>query len=227
MKILMVLTSHQDLGNTGVKTGLWFEELAVPYYVFKDAGADITLASPAGGLPPVDPKSEEPDAQNAATERFTNDPEATEKLAHTVRLDSVDGVDFDAVFYPGGHGPLWDLVNDANSIALIEATVQAEKPLGMVCHAPSALINAKASDGRPLVAGRKVTGFSNSEEQAVGLTDVVPVSIENAFIEEGGSYEKAPDWQPFAVTDGKLVTGQNPASSALAAQALLDLLAKE
>ncbi|MFM6175779.1 MAG: type 1 glutamine amidotransferase domain-containing protein [Sphaerospermopsis kisseleviana] len=226
MKILMVLTSHQELGNTGIKTGLWFEELAAPYYVFKDAGADITLASPAGGLPPVDPKSEEPDAQSAATERFTNDSEATEKLVHTARLDSVNGAEFDAIFYSGGHGPLWDLVNDPNSIALIEATVQAEKPLGLVCHAPSALVNAKASDGRPLVAGRKVTGFSNSEEQAVGLADVVPLSIENAFIEEGAFYEKGPDFQPFAVTDGQLGTGQNPASSELAAQAVLDLLAK-
>jgi putative intracellular protease/amidase len=226
MKVLMVLTSHQALGETGRKTGLWFEELAEPYYVFKDAGAEVTLASPAGGLPPVDPESQQPDAQTDATERFMNDPEATEKLAHTQRLDSVNGSDFDAIFYSGGHGPLWDLVNDPDSIALIEGAVAAGTPLGLVCHAPCALVHAQAPDGRPVVAGRRVTGFSNSEEQAAGLTDVVPLSIEDTFKEEGGLYEKAADFQPFTITDGSLVTGQNPASSGVTAKAVLYLLAK-
>lgn len=226
MKILMVLTSHHQLGNTGLTTGFWFEELAAPYYVFKDAGVDITLASPAGGLPPVDPKSQQPDAQTPATQRFSDDQQACDKLAHTVRLDTIEASQFDAIFYPGGHGPLWDLVNDAHSIALIEAAVRTQQPIGLVCHAPSALVNAKAGDGRPIVAGRKVTGFSKSEEQAAGLTDVVPFLIEDEFIKQGAFYEKAADWQPFSITDGKLVTGQNPASSERTAQAVLDLLAK-
>lgn len=223
-KILIVLTSHDRLGDTGHKTGFWLEEFAAPYYVFKDAGALVTLASPAGGQPPLDPKSDEAGAQTPATERFRKDPDAQKQLAATVPLASVDTADFDAVFYPGGHGPLWDLAKDATSIALIESTVRAGKPLGLVCHAPAALIHARAADGRPLVFGRKVTGFSNSEEAAVGLTDVVPFLIEDEFRCLGGDYTKGADWQTHVETDGRLVTGQNPASSKGAAEALLSLL---
>lgn len=224
MDILMVLTSHDRLGDTGKKTGFWLEEFAAPYYVFKDAGAKITLASPAGGQPPLDPVSDEPSAQTAATERFYQDTEAKQQLAATLPLAQIDAADFDAVFYPGGHGPLWDLANDATSIALIEAFVRADKPLALVCHAPGALIRVRNDAGKPLVAGRKVTGFSNSEEAAVGLTDVVPFLIEDEFKHLGGLYEKGDDWQPLTVVDGHLVTGQNPASSEAAAEALLKLL---
>ena len=224
MKILMVLTSHDRLGDTGHKTGFWLEEFAAPYYVCKDAGAAITLASPAGGQPPLDPKSDEPDAQTPATERFHQDVEAQQQLAATLPLAQVDAADFDAVFYPGGHGPLWDLANDAASIALIEAFVRADKPIGLVCHAPGALIKVRADDGQPLIAGRKVTGFTNSEEAAVGLTAVVPFLIEDEFKRLGGLYEKGPDWRPLIITDGRLVTGQNPASSEGVAQALLQQL---
>lgn len=220
----MVLTSHDRLGDTGKKTGFWLEEFAAPYYVFKDAGANITLASPAGGQPPLDPKSDEPTAQTPATERFYQDNEAKQQLAATLPLTQIDAIDFDAVFYPGGHGPLWDLANDATSIALIEAFSRAGKPLGLVCHAPGALIKALDAVGQPLIAGRKVTGFSNSEEEAVGLTEVVPFLIEDEFKRLGGLYEKGADWQPLAVTDGHLVTGQNPASSEVTAEALLKLL---
>lgn len=223
-KILIVLTSHDRLGDTGHKTGFWLEEFAAPYYVFKDAGAVITLASPAGGQPPLDPKSDEAGAQTAATERFRKDPEAQKQLAATVPLASVDAADFDAVFYPGGHGPLWDLAKDAASITLIESVMRAGKPLGLVCHAPAALIRTRAANGQPLVAGRKVTGFSNSEEAAVGLTNVVPFLIEDEFRRLGGDYTKAADWQSHVETDGRLVTGQNPASSEGAAKALLALL---
>ncbi|RLM15221.1 dimethylallyltransferase [Gibbsiella quercinecans] len=225
MKILIVLTSHDALGNTGKKTGFWLEEFAAPYYVFKDAGAQLTLVSPAGGQPPLDPKSDEPDAQTAATERFRNDPEAQAALAHTGKLAEVNAADFDAVFYPGGHGPLWDLAEDPASIALIEAFDRADKPFGLVCHAPGALRNVQAADGQPLVKGRKVTGFSNSEEEAVQLTNVVPFLIEDEFKRLGGHYEKGPDWQPHIVIDGQLVTGQNPASSEAVAEALLKKLA--
>lgn len=224
-QILIVLTSHDQLGDTGKKTGFWLEEFAAPYYVFRDAGAHVTLASPAGGQPPLDPKSDEPDAQTDATRRFAQDPVAQKALANTQRLDSVDAGAFDAVFYPGGHGPLWDLASDATSIALIEAAVHTDQPLGLVCHAPGALKNAKAPDGRPVVAGRRVTGFSNQEEAAVGLTDVVPFLLEDEFKRQGGHYESGPDWQPYVVTDRQLVTGQNPASSEAAARALLGLLA--
>jgi putative intracellular protease/amidase len=224
MKILLVLTSHERLGDTGHKTGFWLEEFAAPYFVFKDAGATITLASPAGGKPPLDPKSDEPGAQTEATQRFRQDLVAQQQLASTLLLASVSIADFDAVFYPGGHGPLWDLANDATSIALIEAAERAGTPLGLVCHAPGALIKARAADGRPLVAGRKVTGFSNSEEFAVGLTSVVPFLIEGEFERLGAHYEKGADWHPHVVTDGRLVTGQNPASSESAAKALLALL---
>ena len=227
MKILFVLTSHDRLGDTGHKTGFWLEEFAAPYYVFKDAGAAITLASPAGGQPPLDPKSDEPDAQTAATERFRQDVQAQAALAATVPLAQVDAADFDAVFYPGGHGPLWDLANDPASIALLEAFERAGKPLGLVCHAPGALVKVRAANGQPLVAGRRVTGFTNSEEAAVGLSAVVPFLIEDEFIRLGGHYPKGPDWQAHVVTDGRLVTGQNPGSSEGVAQALLSLLARD
>lgn len=225
MKVLFVLTSHDRLGDTGRKTGFWLEEFAAPYYVFQDAGAEITLASPLGGQPPLDPKSDEPDAQTAATERFRKDPKAQAALAATTLLAQVKADDYDAVFYPGGHGPLWDLANDATSIALLEAFERAGKPLGLVCHAPGALIQVKAANGQPLVAGRRVTGFTNSEEDAVGLTAVVPFLIEDVFTRLGGDYHKGPDWQVHVEVDGRLVTGQNPASSEAVAEALLSMLA--
>ncbi|MGU3626002.1 type 1 glutamine amidotransferase domain-containing protein [Comamonas sp. C24C] len=227
MKVLFVLTSHDKLGSTGHKTGFWLEEFAAPYYALKDAGAMITLASPAGGQPPLDPKSDEPAVQTSATERFRQDTETQAALASTVPLKQVSATDFDAVFYPGGHGPLWDLANDPNSIALLEAFERANKPLALVCHAPGALINVRAADGQPLVAGRHVTGFSNSEEAAVGLTTVVPFLIEDEFMRLGANYEKAPDWQVHVVTDGRLITGQNPTSSEGVAQALLSMLANQ
>ncbi|WP_295191078.1 type 1 glutamine amidotransferase domain-containing protein [uncultured Brevundimonas sp.] len=224
MKILLVLTSHDQLGDTGKKTGFWLEELAAPYYALKDAGAEIVLASPKGGQPPLDPKSDDPDAQTDDTRRFKADPEAQAALASTVVLSSVKAEDFDAVFYPGGHGPLWDLANDADSIALIEAFAKADKPTGFVCHAPGVLKSVNGPDGKPLVNGRKVTGFTNSEEEAVGLTDVVPFLVENVLTANGGDYSKGPDWSSYVLTDGKLVTGQNPGSSHAAAEALLKLL---
>lgn len=224
MKVLMVLTSHDQLGDTGQKTGFWLEEFAAPYYVFKDAGADVVLASPAGGQPPLDPKSDLPDFQTELTQRFKADPEAQRVLASTVKLDSIDATAFDTVFYPGGHGPLWDLAESARSIALIEAFERAGKPIGFVCHAPGVLRHVKTADGRPLVAGRRVTGFTNGEEADVQLTNVVPFLIEDEFQRLGGLYEKVGNWQPFVVVDGQLVTGQNPASSEEAARALLKLL---
>ena len=224
MKILLVLTSHDQLGDTGKKTGFWLEELAAPYYALKDAGAEIVLASPRGGQPPLDPKSDDADAQTDDTRRFKADAEAQAALASTVVLSSVKADDFDAVFYPGGHGPLWDLANDADSIALIEAFTKADKPTGFVCHAPGVLKSVNGADGKPLVQGRKVTGFTNSEEDAVGLTDVVPFLVENVLIANGGDYSKGPDWGSYVLTDGKLVTGQNPGSSRAAAKALLNLL---
>ncbi len=225
MKVLFVLTSHDRLGDTGHKTGFWLEEFAAPYYVFQDAGAEITLASPAGGQPPLDPKSDAPEAQTAATERFRSDPQAQAALAATTPLARINAGDFDAVFYPGGHGPLWDLANDAASIALLEAFDRAGKPLGLVCHAPGALIKVRAANGKPIVSGRRVTGFTNSEEAAVGLSAVVPFLIEDEFTRLGGHFEKGPDWQVHVVTDGRLVTGQNPASSEAVAHALLSMLA--
>lgn len=224
MKILMVLTSHDQLGDTGKKTGFWLEEFAAPYYAFKDAGADVVLASPAGGQPPLDPKSDLPDFQTETTHRFKADPDAQQALANTVRLDTVNPADFDTVFYPGGHGPLWDLAELPASIQLIEAFERAGKPIGFVCHAPGVLRHVKAADGSPLVKGRKVTGFTNSEEAAVELTDVVPFLVEDEFKKLDATYEKGGDWAPFVVVDGKLVTGQNPASSEDAAKALLDQL---
>jgi putative intracellular protease/amidase len=224
MKILMVLTSHNTLGNTGRKTGFWLEEFAAPYYVFKDAGAEITLASPKGGQPPLDPKSDAPDAQTEATLRFKQDTDAQTVLANTLMLSSVSADDYDAVFYPGGHGPLWDLAEDANSIALIEAFYAAGKPVAAVCHAPGALRHTKAADGSPLVQDKSVTGFANTEEAAVGLTNVVPFLVEDELKKNGGKYSKTNDWQPYAVSDGNLVTGQNPASSEPAAKLLLQQL---
>jgi len=207
MKILMVLTSHDRLGDTGRKTGFWLEELAAPYYVFKDAGAEIVLASPQGGNPPLDPKSNEPDFQTALTHRFEADTAAVAQLAATVRLDTVSQADFDAVFYPGGHGPLWDLAEDKHSVALIEAFIAAEKPVAFVCHAPGVLRHVKTQEGKALVEGRKVTGFTNSEEEAVGLTQVVPFLVEDELIAKGGLYSKGPDWSSYVVTDGQLITG--------------------
>ena len=224
MKILMVLTSHEQLGDTGNKTGFWLEEFAAPYYVFKDAGAEIVLASPQGGQPPLDPKSDQADAQTEATARYRKDEYAIALLATTRKLAEVVDESFDAVFYPGGHGPLWDLAEDRNSIRLIETTAAAGKPIGLVCHAPAALRHAKNSEGAPLVQGRVVTGFTNTEEAAVGLTDVVPFLVEDMLAANGGDYRKQADWQSHAVTDGNLVTGQNPASSEAAAEAVLNLL---
>jgi putative intracellular protease/amidase len=224
VKILMVLTSHAQLGNTGEKTGFWLEELAAPYYVFKDAGAEITLASPKGGQPPLDPKSSAPASQTDATRRFERDAGAKAALAATARLSAISHKDFDAVFYPGGHGPLWDLAEDPASISLIESTIAAGKPVAAVCHAPGALRHAKSPDGQPLVAGKSVTGFANSEEEAVGLTTVVPFLVEDMLKENGGDYSKSADWQSHVVSDGLLITGQNPASSAEAARAVLEKL---
>ena len=224
MNILMVLTSHDQLGDTGQKTGFWLEEFAAPYYALKDAGADIVVASPKGGQPPLDPKSDEADAQSEDTARFKADEAAQKVLANTVKLDGVSAADFDAVFYPGGHGPLWDLAEDPTSIRLIEAFARADKPVAAVCHAPGVLKSVKGTDGAPLVKGRKVAGFTNSEEEAVGLTDVVPFLVEDMLKANGGDYSKGADWGSWVVTDGKLVTGQNPASSREAAEALLKLL---
>jgi len=221
MKILMVLTSHDRLGDTGHKTGFWLEEFATPYYIFKDAGADVTLASPGGGQPPLDPRSDQPESRTEATERFKDDRDAQAALANTLKLADVSADDFDAVFYPGGHGPLWDLAEDANSIALIERMFAAGKPVAAVCHAPAVLRHAKAPDGSPLVKGRSVTGFSNSEEAAVQLTGIVPFLVEDSLKANQGNYSRAGDWQPHAVTDGNLITGQNPASSGPAARAVL------
>ena len=224
MKILMVLTSHDQLGDTGKKTGFWLEEFAAPYYSFVDAGAKVTVASPKGGQPPLDPKSDEPDGQTEATRRFKTDPAAQAVLAHSHRLSEVRAEDFDAVFYPGGHGPLWDLAEDKTSIGLIEAFYAANKPIGAVCHAPGVLRHVKAG-GDYLVKGKRVTGFTNTEEAAVQLTDIVPFLVEDELKARGGLYEKSGDWQSFVLTDGHLVTGQNPASSQAAAEALLKLLA--
>ncbi|WP_422509197.1 type 1 glutamine amidotransferase domain-containing protein [Stenotrophomonas sp. GZD-301] len=226
MKVLIVLTSHDQLGTTGLKTGFWLEELAAPYYTFKDAGAQIVLASPNGGQPPLDPKSNEPAFQTDLTRRFEADAAANDQLANTVRLDSVSQADFDTVFYPGGHGPLWDLAEDPRSIALIESFIAANKPVALVCHAPGVLRHVRSADGKPLVAGKRVTGFTNTEEAGVGLTDVVPFLVEDELKAKGGVYSKGPDWGSYVVTDGLLITGQNPASSAEAAEVLIKQLAQ-
>ncbi|MCE8033134.1 type 1 glutamine amidotransferase domain-containing protein [Billgrantia tianxiuensis] len=224
MKVLMVLTSHDQLGNTGRKTGFWLEELAAPYYVFKDAGAEIVLASPKGGQPPLDPKSNEPDFQTDDTRRFEADAQAMAQLAATVRLDSVNQADFDTVFYPGGHGPLWDLAEDKHSIALIESFLAARKPVALVCHAPGVLRHVKQPDGRPLVEGKKVTGFTNTEEAAVELTEVVPFLVEDELKAKGGNFSRGDDWAAYVVSDDLLITGQNPASSTPAAERPLEQL---
>ena len=224
MKILMVLTSHDKLGNTGRKTGFWLEEFAAPYYTFKDAGAEIVLASPKGGQPPLDPKSNEPNFQTDLTRRFEADAGAKAQLATTVRLDSVKAEDFDTVFYPGGHGPMWDLAEDQNSVKLIETMLRAGKPVALVCHASGALCHVKTPDGKPLVQGKKVTGFTNTEEEAVGLTKVVPFLVEDELKAKGGIFSKAGDWQPYVLTDDLLITGQNPAASGPAAKVLIEML---
>ncbi|HEV7269452.1 type 1 glutamine amidotransferase domain-containing protein [Pseudoxanthomonas sp.] len=224
MKILMVLTSHDRLGDTGQKTGFWLEEFAAPYYVFKDAGAELVLASPKGGQPPLDPKSDAPDAQTAATVRFNADADALAALAATQRLKDVVDDEFDAVFYPGGHGPLWDLAEDADSIRLIEQTFSAGKPVAAVCHGPAVFRHTRSSLGEPLVKDKRVTAFSDEEEEAVGLTGVVPFSLEQALKKNGAHYERGALWQSYVVVDGALVTGQNPASSEAAAAEVLRLL---
>jgi putative intracellular protease/amidase len=225
-KILMVLTSHSELGSTGEKTGFWVEEFAAPYYVFLDAGADITLASPAGGQPPIDPKSELPDFQTSATDRFDSDEQAQAKLAATRKLIEVNASDYDAVFYPGGHGPLWDLTENTTSIQLIEQFLQQQKPVAAVCHASAAFLNVNDETGDPIVKGRAVTGFSNSEEDAVELTDVVPFLLEDELIKKGGDYQKVEDWNVLAIQDGLIISGQNPASSEAAAKKVISHLNK-
>jgi len=224
MKVLIVLTSHSELGNTGEKTGFWVEEFAAPYYVLADAGAELTLSSPKGGQPPIDPKSEQPDFQTEATHRFDKDAALQEKLAKTIKLSEINAADYDAVFYPGGHGPMWDLSNDTTSIQLIETFYQQQKPIALVCHAPAALVKVKVENGDPLVKGKQVTGFSNSEEDAVQLTDVVPFLLEDELKKLGGIYSKGADWGPYVKKDGLLITGQNPGSSENAALELLKAL---
>jgi len=227
MKILMVLTSHSELGNTGEKTGFWIEEFASPYYVLADAGAEITIASPSGGQPPVDPKSEITDAQTLSTERFYKDFEVIDKVAHSLKLSEIKEADYDAVFYPGGHGPLWDLATDKNSIQLIEAFYNHQKPIAFVCHAPAALVNVKAKNGEPLVKGKSVTGFSNTEEEAVKLTKVVPFLLEDELIKQGANYSKGDDWASYVKQDGLLITGQNPGSSEAVAELILETIRRE
>jgi putative intracellular protease/amidase len=224
MNILIVLTSHSELGNTGNKTGFWIEEFAAPYYVLADAGAVISIASPLGGQPPVDPKSEAADAQTPATKRFYADVDAIDKVANTVKLSSINTKDYDAVFYPGGHGPLWDLANDANSIQLIADFYNHQKPVAFVCHAPAALVKVKTAAGDALIKGKRITGFSNSEEEAVGLTKVVPFLLEDELKKLGALYSKGADWTSFTEIDGLLITGQNPASSEAVAKLLLKAL---
>lgn len=224
MKILMVLTSHSELGDTGKKTGFWIEEFAAPYYVLADAGAVITIASPAGGQPPVDPKSEAADAQTPATKRFYKDNEAIDKVAFSLQLSDIKAEDYDAVFYPGGHGPMWDLANDSFSIRLIESFYNTQKPIAFVCHSPAALVKVKAENGESIVKGKKVTGFSDTEEEAVGLTKVVPFLLEDELKKLGAHYSKGADWASFTQHDGLLITGQNPSSSEAVAKLLLKTL---
>jgi putative intracellular protease/amidase len=224
MKILMILTSHSKLGNTGEKTGFWIEEFASPYYVLADGGAEITIASPKGGQPPVDPKSELKDAQTPSTERFYKDFEVIDKVAHSLKLSDIKEADYDTVFYPGGHGPLWDLATDKNSIQLIEAFYNHQKPIAFVCHAPAALVNVKAKNGEPLVKGKQLTGFSNTEEEAVKLTKVVPFLLEDELTKHGAHYSKGEDWASYVKQDGLLITGQNPGSSEAVAELILESL---
>jgi putative intracellular protease/amidase len=224
MKLLMVLTSHGQLGDPGKRTGVWLEEFAAPYYIFTDKDVDIDLASPKGREPPIDPRSEEPNAQTSAAKRFRADASAQYLFANTQKLSTVSSRDYDAVFYPGGHGPLWDLAEDQDSIALIQELFSEGKMIGAVCHGPAAFRHAKAPNGEHIVKDKSVTGFSNTEEEAIGLADVVPFLVEDMLKENGGRYSKAPNWQPHAVVDGVLVTGQNPASASGAAWLLLDKL---
>lgn len=223
MNVLMILTSHNTLGDTGKQTGFWLEEFAAPYYVLLDAGAEITLASPAGGQPPLDPQSDVPDARTEATERFKNDDAAQKALANTIKLVEVEADGFDAIFYPGGHGPLWDLAESEANQRIIHTFMTEDRPLAAVCHAPAIFKHTKGSDGKSLISGRRVTGFTNTEEEEVGLTNVVPFLVEDMLKANGGLYEKGPDWGSHVVVDGKLITGQNPASSAAAAKELLKL----
>lgn len=225
--VLFVLTSHDQLGDTGQKTGFWVEEFAAPYYLLKDKGVSITIASPNGGQPPIDPKSTTEDAQTPANKRFYADQKTQDILANTVKLATINQADYDAVFYPGGHGPLWDLAEDKNSIALIENFYSNNKPVAAVCHAPAIFKHTKNTDGMPLVKGKKVTGFTNSEEEAVQLTNVVPFLVEDMLIKNGALYKKGADWAAFAVEDGLLITGQNPASSELVAEKLLEKISME
>ena len=227
MKVLMVLTSHSELGNTGENTGFWIEEFATPYYVLADAGAEITIASPLGGQPPVDPKSAAPDAQTPSTERFYRDTLLIDKVAHSLKLNDIKEADYEAVFYPGGHGPLWDLATDKDSIQLIETFYNHQKPISFVCHAPAALVNAKAINGEPLVKGKHLTGFSNTEEEAVQLTKVVPFLLEDELTKQGAHYSKGADWASYVKQDGLLITGQNPGSSGAVAKILLETLKGE
>lgn len=224
MKVLMVLTSHSELGNTGEKTGFWIEEFATPYYVLADAGAEITIASPLGGQPPVDPKSELADAQTPSTERFYKDNILIDKVAHSLKLSDIKEADYEAVFYPGGHGPLWDLATDKDSIKLIETFYNHQKPISFVCHAPAALVNVKAINGEPLVKGKHLTGFSNTEEATVQLTKVVPFLLEDELTKQGAHYSKGTDWASYVKQDGLLITGQNPGSSEVVAKLLLKTL---
>ncbi len=226
MKILMVLTSHDRLGNTGRKTGFWLEEFAAPYFVFRDAGVQLTLASPKGGQPPIDPKSDLPENQTSAMTRFKQDADAQKQLSQTVKLSEVKSEDYDSIFYVGGHGPMWDLADNPDSIALIESFYNSGKPVAAVCHSPG-VFHRVMYQGAPLVKGKRVTGFTNGEEAAVGLSDVVPFRVEDELKRIGALYEKAPDWASFAVVDGRVVTGQNPASSTAAAKALMDVLTAE
>ena len=227
MKILIVLTSHDKLGNTGENTGFWLEEFAAPYYAFIDAGAEVTLASPRGGQPPLDPTSDQEDHQTDATRRFKADESAQKALASTHRLSEIDPDEYDAVFYPGGHGPLWDLSRDQHSIDLIGTMLASGKPVGAVCHAPAALTEIKGSNGGYVVSGKRVTGFTNTEEEAVGLTDVVPFLVESRLAQRGGQFRRGDDWAPHVEVDGLLITGQNPASSAPAAEAVMELLSQK
>lgn len=226
-KILMILTSHDKLGNTGNKTGFWIEEFAAPYYLFKDAGVEITLASPAGGQPPIDPNSDTEDFQSESTRRFAKDSDAQLQLKNTKVLATLNAADYDAVFYPGGHGPLWDLTENSDSIRLIESFLAAGKPVATVCHATAALLNVKTSDGEFAVKGKVVSGFTNSEEEAVQLTDIVPFLLEDELVKRGAEYQKGADWSAFAVQDGLIISGQNPASSALVAEKLMKQLATQ
>jgi len=223
-KVLMVITSHAELGNTGEKTGFWVEEFAAPYYAFVDAGVQVTLASPAGGQPPVDPKSELEDFQTDSTRRFDADTQAQALVANTAKLAEMNAADYDGVFYPGGHGPLWDLTDNSESIALIESFLSANKPVAAVCHAPAVLLNIKDANGEYAIKGKAVTGFTNNEEAAVQLTDIVPFLLEDELIKRGADFQKVADWNAFAVQDGLLISGQNPQSSELAAEKLLAAL---